>query len=171
MTVNTFFPTDYQLHLFHEGNYFQSHQLFGAHIFNNSDQVYTRFCVWAPNAKQIRLAGDFNNWNGEGYELQKVNDEGVWILIINRDLTGKLYKYEIFTHSGERLLKSDPFAFYSEIRPNTASIVYSLKKSDWQDNQWMNRRGKKTLLSEPVVIYEVHLGSWKKKEDGEYLYL
>jgi 1,4-alpha-glucan branching enzyme len=169
MTVNTFFPTDYQLHLFHEGNYFQSHQLFGAHIFNNSDQVYTRFCVWAPNAKQVRLAGDFNNWNGEGYELQKVNDEGVWILIINRDLTGKLYKYEIFTQSGERLLKSDPFAFYSEIRPNTASIVYSLKKSDWQDNQWMNRRGKKTLLSEPVVIYEVHLGSWKKKEDGKYL--
>ncbi|MEH7374640.1 1,4-alpha-glucan branching protein GlgB [Neobacillus drentensis] len=169
MTVNTFFPTDYQLHLFHEGNFFQSHQLFGAHIFKNSDKVYTRFCVWAPNAMQVRLAGDFNNWNGEGYELQKVNDEGVWILIVNRDLTGKLYKYEITTHSGERLLKSDPFAFYSEIRPNTASIVYSLDHYEWQDNHWMNRRGKKNLLSEPVVIYEVHLGSWKKKEDGEYL--
>ncbi|MEH7074651.1 1,4-alpha-glucan branching protein GlgB [Neobacillus drentensis] len=169
MTVNTFFPTDYQLHLFHEGNFFQSHQLFGAHIFKNSDKVYTRFCVWAPNALQVRLAGDFNNWNGEGYELQKVNDEGVWILIVNSDLTGKLYKYEIFSQTGERLLKSDPFAFYSEIRPNTASIVYSLKNYQWQDHQWMTRRGKKTLLSEPAIIYEVHLGSWKKKENNDYL--
>ncbi|WHY66083.1 1,4-alpha-glucan branching protein GlgB [Neobacillus sp. SuZ13] len=169
MTVNTFFPTDYQLHLFHEGNFFQSHQLFGAHIFKNSDKIYTRFCVWAPNASEVRLTGDFNNWNGEGYELQRVNDEGVWILIVNRDLTGKLYKYEIFSQTGERLLKSDPFAFYSELRPNTASIVYSLENYKWQDNQWMTRRGKKPLLSEPAVIYEVHLGSWKKKEDGEYL--
>jgi 1,4-alpha-glucan branching enzyme len=169
MTVNTFFPTDYQLHLFHEGNFFQSHQLFGAHIFKNSDKVYTRFCVWAPNAVQVRLAGDFNNWNGEGYELQKVNDEGVWILIVNKDLTGKLYKYEIFSQTGERLLKSDPFAFYSEIRPNTASIVYSLKNYEWQDNHWMTRRGKKNLLSEPAIIYEVHIGSWKKKENGDYL--
>ncbi|MEH7085886.1 1,4-alpha-glucan branching protein GlgB [Neobacillus drentensis] len=169
MTVNTFFPTDYQLHLFHEGNFFQSHQLFGAHIFKNSDKIYTRFCVWAPNASEVRLTGDFNNWNGEGYELQRVNDEGVWILIVNRDLTGKLYKYEIFSQTGEKLLKSDPFAFYSEIRPNTASIVYSLENYKWQDNQWMTRRGKKPLLSEPAVIYEVHLGSWKKKEDGEYL--
>ncbi|MBV7507266.1 1,4-alpha-glucan branching protein GlgB [Bacillus sp. sid0103] len=169
MTVNTFFPTDYQLHLFHEGNFYQSHQLFGAHILKNSDKVYTRFCVWAPNALQVRLAGDFNNWNGEGYELQKVNDEGVWILITDKDLTGKLYKYEIFSQSGERLLKSDPFAFYSEIRPNTASVVYSLKNYEWQDNQWMNRRGKKSLLSEPAIIYEIHLGSWKKKENGDYL--
>lgn len=75
MTVNTLFPTDYQLHLFHEGSYFQSHQLFGAHIFKNSDKVFTRFCVWAPNASMVRLTGDFNNWNGEGYELQRVNDE------------------------------------------------------------------------------------------------
>ncbi|PFP23248.1 1,4-alpha-glucan branching enzyme [Bacillus sp. AFS073361] len=169
MTVNTFFPTDYQLHLFHEGNYFQSHQLFGAHIFKNSDKIYTRFCVWAPNASAVRLTGDFNNWNGKGYELQRVNDEGVWILIVNRDLTGKIYKYEIFSQTGEKLLKSDPFAFYSELRPNTASIVYSLENYKWHDNQWMTRRGKKPLLSEPAVIYEVHLGSWKKKENGEYL--
>ncbi|WP_026563213.1 1,4-alpha-glucan branching protein GlgB [Bacillus sp. UNC41MFS5] len=169
MTVNTFFPTDYQLHLFHEGNFFQSHQLFGAHIFKNSDKIYTRFCVWAPNATEVRLTGDFNNWDGKGYELQRVNDEGVWILILNRDLTGNIYKYEIFSKTGEKLLKSDPFAFYSELRPNTASIVYSLENYKWQDNQWMTRRGKKTLLSEPAVIYEVHLGSWKKKENGEYL--
>ena len=169
MTVNTLFPTDYQLHLFHEGNFFQSHQLFGAHIFKNSDQVYTRFCVWAPNAHQVRLAGDFNNWNGEGYELQRVNNEGVWILILKQDMTGSLYKYEIFSQTGERLLKADPFAFYSEIRPMTASIVYSLNNYKWQDNHWMNRRGKKNFLSEPAIIYEVHMGSWKKKANNEYL--
>ncbi|WP_413308009.1 1,4-alpha-glucan branching protein GlgB [Bacillus sp. 1P10SD] len=169
MTVNTLFPTDYQLHLFHEGNFFQSHQLFGAHIFKNSDQVYTRFCVWAPNARQVRLAGDFNNWNGEGYELQRVNNEGVWILILKQDMTGSLYKYEIFSQTGERLLKADPFAFYSEIRPMTASIVYSLNNYKWQDNHWMNRRGKKNFLSEPAIIYEVHLGSWRKTTNNEYL--
>jgi 1,4-alpha-glucan branching enzyme len=169
MTVNTLFPTDYQLHLFHEGNFFQSHQLFGAHIFKDSDKVYTRFCVWAPNASQVRLTGDFNNWNGKGYELKKVNDEGVWILVLNQDLEGSLYKYEIFSQTGERLLKADPFAFYSELRPNTASVVYSLNGYEWEDGQWMKRREKRNLLSEPAIIYEIHLGSWRKKPDGSFL--
>ncbi|WHY85104.1 1,4-alpha-glucan branching protein GlgB [Neobacillus novalis] len=169
MTVNTLFPTDYQLHLFHEGNFFQSHQLFGAHIFKDSDKVYTRFCVWAPNASQVRLTGDFNNWNGKGYELKKVNDEGVWILVLNQELVGSLYKYEIFSQAGDRLLKADPFAFYSELRPNTASVVYSLNGYEWEDDHWMKRREKRNLLSEPAVIYEIHLGSWRKKPDGSFL--
>ncbi|ETI65846.1 glycogen branching enzyme [Neobacillus vireti LMG 21834] len=167
--MNTIFPTDYQLHLFHEGNFFQSHQLFGAHIFKDSDKVYTRFCVWAPNASQVRLTGDFNNWNGDGYELRKVNDEGVWILILNQELEGRLYKYEIISQTGERFLKADPFAFYSELRPNTASVVYSLSSYEWEDDHWMKRREKQNLLSEPVVIYEIHLGSWRKKPDGSFL--
>ncbi|MCL6571818.1 MAG: 1,4-alpha-glucan branching protein GlgB [Bacillus sp. (in: Bacteria)] len=169
MTVNAFIPTSYQLHLFHEGNFFQSHQLFGAHIFKISDKVYTRFCVWAPNARHVRLTGDFNSWNGEGYDLEKVNEEGVWFIVVNQDMVGSLYKYEIFSQSGERLLKADPFAFYSELRPNTASIVYSLNDYQWQDEQWINRCEQKNLVSEPVVIYEVHLGSWKKKQNGDYL--
>ncbi|MED3561778.1 1,4-alpha-glucan branching protein GlgB [Bacillus xiapuensis] len=169
MAVNTFFPTDYQLHLFHEGSLFQSHQLFGAHIYRHSDKVYTRFCVWAPRALKVRLVGDFNNWNGSGYELQKVNDEGVWILIIDQDFEGCLYKYEIFTEKGEVLKKADPYAFYSELRPNTASIVYSLEGYKWQDEQWMIQRRKRNFLSEPSVIYEVHLGSWMKKQAEEFL--
>ncbi len=169
MAVDTFFPTDYQLHLFHEGNLFQSHQLFGAHIFRNSHQTYTRFCVWAPNARQIRLVGDFNKWNGHGYELQRINEEGVWMIVTNQDLEENIYKYEIITQSGERLLKADPFAFYSEVRPQTASIVYSLKDYDWQDNHWMNRKLNSNFLSEPAILYEVHLGSWRKKQNGDYL--
>lgn len=169
MTVNTFFPTDYQLHLFHEGNFFQSHQLFGAHVFKNSKQEYTRFCLWAPNASQVSIVGNFNNWNGERYDLQKVNDEGVWVIIVNQNLEGCFYKYEIISQTGERLLKADPFGFYSELRPNTASIVCSLADYVWQDEHWMNRKGKKNHLSEPFIIYEVHLGSWRKKIDGDFL--
>lgn len=169
MTVNTFFPTDYQLHLFHEGNLFQSHQLFGAHILKDSDKVYTRFCVWAPNARQVRLVGDFNHWNGVGYELQRVNDEGVWIIIINQNLEGNLYKYEIFSETGEILLKADPYAFFSELRPNTASVVLQLDSYQWQDSHWMQRREKTNFFSDPAVIYEVHAGSWKKKSNGDFL--
>ncbi|NWQ43118.1 1,4-alpha-glucan branching protein GlgB [Bacillus sp. EB106-08-02-XG196] len=169
MAVNTLYPTEYQLHLFHEGNLFQSHQLFGAHVFKESDKVYTRFCVWAPNAKEVRLVGNFNSWNGEGYDLHRVNNEGVWIIVIDQDLSGCLYKYEITTTQNEKILKADPYAFYSELRPNTASIVYSLKNYDWQDNHWMYRKQKKNILSEPQVIYEVHFGSWKKHENGDFL--
>ena len=169
MAVNTLYPTDYQLHLFHEGNLFQSHQLFGAHVFKESEKVYTRFCVWAPNAKEVRLVGNFNSWNGEGYDLHRVNNEGVWIIVMNQDLNGCLYKYEIITAQNERILKADPYAFYSELRPNTASVVYSLKDYDWQDNHWMQRKEKRNFLSEPQVIYEVHFGSWKKHENGDFL--
>lgn len=169
MAVNTLYPTDYQLHLFHEGNLYQSHQLFGAHVIKETEKVYTRFCVWAPNAKNVRLVGSFNSWNGEGYDLHKVNNEGVWIIVINQDLNGALYKYEIITQQNESILKADPYAFYSELRPNTASIVYSLKNYDWQDNYWMHRKGKRNFLSEAQVIYEVHFGSWKKHENGNFL--
>jgi 1,4-alpha-glucan branching enzyme len=169
MAVNTLFPTDYQLHLFHEGSYYNSHQLFGAHIFKDSDQVYTRFCVWAPNAGKVRLVGDFNNWNGEGYELQRLNDEGIWILVQKQNLEGYAYKYEIFTGANERVLKSDPYAFYSELRPNTASIVHQLGDYQWNDANWIERRAQKNNFSEPAVIYEVHLGSWKTNEEGSFL--
>ncbi|MCM3571431.1 1,4-alpha-glucan branching protein GlgB [Neobacillus mesonae] len=168
MTVNTLFPTDYQLHLFHEGNLFQSHHLFGAHVIKNSGNSFTRFCVWAPNAKQVRLVGDFNKWNGREFELQRMNEEGIWILVVNQDLEGEIYKYEIITHAGEKLLKADPFAFYAELRPHTASIVYPLKNYEWRDHQWMNHKNHH-ILSDPLVIYEVHIGSWRKKEDGSYL--
>ncbi|MEH7106286.1 1,4-alpha-glucan branching protein GlgB [Bacillus sp. JJ1764] len=171
MTVNTLFPTDFQLHLFHEGSLFQSHQLFGAHIFKNSNEyeAYTRFCVWAPNADQVRLVGDFNSWNGKGYELKKVNDEGVWIIVVDRDMEGCVYKYEIITLSGEKLLKADPFAFYSELRPHTASVVYSLEHYEWKDQEWIDRRLYRNVFTDPAVIYEVHAGSWRKKENGDFL--
>jgi len=162
-------PTDYQLHLFHEGSLLQSYELFGAHIINNDSKKYTRFCVWAPAARCVRLVGDFNNWNGDGFEFQKVNEEGVWIFLFDGDLTGAIYKYELTSPSGATMLKADPYAYYSELRPNTASIVYPLTGYKWNDSQWMKKREKKQIRTEAMAIYEVHLGSWKLAEDGSLL--
>ncbi|MDE3840014.1 1,4-alpha-glucan branching enzyme [Bacillus methanolicus] len=169
MKLDTFFPTDYQIHLYHEGTLFESYRLFGAHLVKVNEKIWTRFCVWAPNAEIIRLVGDFNNWNGEGYTFHRVNNDGIWMLLVEENLEGCLYKYEVFTKQGERLLKSDPFAFYSELRPNTASIVYSLEGFTWNDHAWKLKKMKKPVYSEPVMIYEVHAGSWKKKHDGSFL--
>lgn len=162
-------PTEYQLHLFHEGSLFKSYELFGSHVIKNELETYTRFCVWAPAAQSVKLAGDFNGWNGDGYEFKKINGEGVWVLHVKEDMTGSLYKYEIIGPTGEKKLKADPFAFYSEVRPNTASIVYPLEGYQWNDRQWLRKREKKQTLQEPTAIYEVHLGSWKLAQDGSLL--
>lgn len=169
MNRMTFHPTEFQLHLFHEGALYKSHELFGAHIINEGGRTYTRFCVWAPHASEVRLAGDFNGWDGAGFDFEKVNKEGVWIFAVEKDLTGALYKYEIIMPSGEKKLKADPYAFYSELRPNTASVVTSLDGYKWSDRSWIRKREKKETVSEPAAIYEVHLGSWKKAEDGSFL--
>jgi 1,4-alpha-glucan branching enzyme len=168
MVVSSIYPTDFQIHLFHEGNYFESFKLFGAHIVEIDHQTVTRFCVWAPNARIVRLVGDFNNWNGTEYSFHRVNNEGIWMLIVPEDLTGMLYKYEVITSDNSRLLKSDPYAFYSELRPNTASIVYQANSYQWNDSKWQMKKGKTPTHAEPVMIYEVHLGSWKKHADGSF---
>jgi 1,4-alpha-glucan branching enzyme len=162
-------PTEFELHLFHEGNLYQSHNLFGAHVMNRGTETYTRFCVWAPNALEVKLVGDFNHWYGENHKFHKVNKEGVWQLALEGDLTGAIYKYEILTAGGGKKLKADPFAFFSEVRPNTASVVYSLDGYKWGDQKWLQKREGRRTLDEPVFIYELHVGSWKKHDDGSFL--
>lgn len=169
LVVTTLFPSDYQVHLFHEGTLYESYKLLGSHIIEVNNEKWTKFSVWAPNALAVRVVGDFNNWNGKGYSLHKINKQGIWTISLNENLEGSLYKYEIITESEEILLKADPYAFYSELRPNTASVVYSLDGFQWEDSRWMNYKGKRNILADPVSIYEVHLGSWKKKEDGSLL--
>lgn len=169
MTVKTFLPTEFELYLFHEGRLFESYQLFGAHIYEEENRSYTRFSVWAPHARSINLVGDFNNWNGKGYSFHKVNKEGVWVLVLEGNLEGNLYKYEIISQSGEKSLKTDPYGFYSELRPLTASVVYSLEGYKWNDQGWKRKKARKSNETEPMVIYEVHAGSWKKKQDGSFL--
>jgi len=167
--MNTAYPTDFQLHLFHEGTLYESYRLFGSHVIKEDEQVYTRFCVWAPHAKAVRLVGDFNNWNGKNHRLHKVNDGGVWNILIEGDMEGAQYKYEIESESGHKQLKADPFSFFSEVRPGTASIVSPLDGYEWNDSQWMKKRERSCTRNEPMAIYEVHLGSWKRREDGSFL--
>ncbi|RKD21920.1 1,4-alpha-glucan branching enzyme [Caminicella sporogenes DSM 14501] len=154
-------PSSFDIYLFHQGNSFRSYKFLGAHITEYRGIRGVSFTVWAPNAKEVRVVGDFNNWNGIGYSMNKVEENGIWNIFISGIGEGHLYKYEIHTNDGRVILKSDPYAFYSEKRPNTASIVTSLKNYVWNDEMWM--KNKEELYDKPVNIYEMHLGSWKTK--------
>jgi 1,4-alpha-glucan branching enzyme len=161
-------PTDLEIYLFHEGSLYKSYELFGAHVIKKNGMVGTRFCVWAPHAREVRLVGSFNEWNGTNFNLMKVSNQGVWMIFIPENLEGHLYKYEITTNDGNVLLKSDPYAFYSELRPHTASIVYNIKGYQWNDQTWRRKKQRKRIYDQPLFIYELHFGSWKKKEDGSF---
>ena len=121
----------------------------------------TRFAVWAPNAQAVRLVGDFNYWNGDQTDMQLVPGSGVWAMFVEGVGTGALYKYEVLGADGVWRLKADPFAQFCEAAPHTASIVYQSQFA-WNDEQWIYYRGLKKQYEEPVSIYEVHLGSWRR---------
>jgi len=150
-------------YLFHRGEYRQAYEYLGAHPTRSS----TIFRIWAPSAKSVAVVGDFNDWiaREEDY-CRKLNNVGLWEVEIKKVKKGFLYKYQIETSWGEKILKSDPYAFYSELRPQTASIVNGKPKFRWGDKKWLNNR--EIGYAKPINIYEVHLGSWKKKEDGTY---
>ena len=150
-------------YLFHRGEYRQAYECLGAHPTRSS----TIFRIWAPSAKSVAVVGDFNDWiaREEDY-CRKLNNVGLWEVEIKKVKKGFLYKYQIETSWGEKILKSDPYAFYSELRPHTASIVNGKPKFRWGDKKWLNNR--EIGYAKPINIYEVHLGSWKKKEDGTY---
>ena len=150
-------------YLFHRGEYRQAYEYLGAHPTRSS----TIFRIWAPSAKSVAVVGDFNDWiaREEDY-CRKLNNVGLWEVEIKKVKKSFLYKYQIETSWGEKILKSDPYAFYSELRPHTASIVNGKPKFRWGDKKWLNNR--EIGYAKPINIYEVHLGSWKKKEDGTY---
>lgn len=170
--MNLATPTDFEIHLFHEGNLFKAHDLFGAHSSVRNGVCGTVFTVWAPHALEVRVTGDFNNWDGSDHHLERVNNEGIWSAFIQDLKEGDLYKYEIITRKNEKILKSDPFAFFSEVKPNTASIVYDLAGYEWNDQKWQKKKRQKEIYERPMFIYELNICSWKKKEDGSvYTYL
>ncbi len=108
-----------------------------------------RFTVWAPHAREVRVVGDFNGWNGTDYLMDKLNETGIWSLFVPDLTQGERYKYEILTPHGTLMLKSDPYAFYSEVKPLTASRVYDLEGYEWSDRAWQN--GKKRKKSRPTT--------------------
>jgi 1,4-alpha-glucan branching enzyme len=153
------------LHLFGEGQHWRLYDHFGAHLrqIGNDRGVY--FAVWAPNAQRVSVVGDFNNWDGRVNPMRKLLGSGVWELFIPGIAVGTHYKFEIRTHTGGVLLKSDPFAFFSQHGKATASLVYDLERYQWADGAWMESRRSKDWVRQPVSIYEVHLGSWRRRAD------
>lgn len=161
--------SDVDVYLFHEGTLQRAYNMLGAHLLTIQQVTGVRFAVWAPNALSVSVVGDFNSWDGSLHQMERIKQSGIWVLFIPGLEEGDLYKYKITTPEHKTLLKADPYAFFSEKRPNTASVVQGLAKYDWQDKKWMKSRAKKDLYHSPMLIYEVHLGSWRKKENGDYL--
>jgi 1,4-alpha-glucan branching enzyme len=163
--------SDTDLYLFNEGNHHKLYDKLGAHPLNSRKTSGTYFAVWAPNARDVSVIGDFNNWDRTGHRLQPRGVSGIWEGLISGVGPGTVYKYSIVSqHHGYTVEKADPFAFFSETPPKTASIVRDLDYT-WGDRDWMRERREKNKLDAPVSIYEVHLGSWRRvpEEGNRYL--
>ncbi len=157
---------DLDLHLFNEGTHYEIHKRLGAHIVEVDGVTGVRFSVWAPNAMRVSVVGAFNEWDGRRNPMRSLGKAGVWELFIPGLTTGEVYKYEIKAQNGDVFDKADPFAYASELRPRTASEVWDHSSYSWDDAEWMEERRHGELLDRPFAIYEVHLGSWSRKNDG-----
>jgi len=158
--------TPEQVYLFHEGTWFHSYRCMGAHPAREDGEEGVRFTVWAPHAQQVGLAGDWNGWNGSKDTLYRIPDSGIWSRFFPGMQAGTFYKYQLMGPHGETFLKADPYAFQAEVRPATASVVTDLSGYQWNDGAW-RRRGK-SPFNKPLNIYEMHLGTWRQKDDGSF---
>lgn len=158
--------SDFDVSLFKSGKHFRLYEKLGSHSVEVDGIWGYVFAVWAPNAKAVSVIGNFNGWNHATHALMpRWDGSGIWEGFIPGVKKGELYKYAIHARDGRRLEKTDPFARYCEIPPNTASITWD-EYYDWQDGEWMGNRKNTNGLDKPFSVYEVHLGSWKKKEGG-----
>lgn len=158
--------TEFDLHLFGEGNHHRIYEKLGAHPTTMDGVQGVNFAVWAPNARNVSVLGDFNNWDGRENQMRKLNNS-VWELFIPGAGVGTSYKYEIKNWEGHIYEKSDPYGFQQEPRPKTASIVADLNQYEWNDAQWLDKRRHSDPLSQPISVYEVHLGSWLHASSNE----
>ncbi|MBW4467938.1 MAG: 1,4-alpha-glucan branching protein GlgB [Pegethrix bostrychoides GSE-TBD4-15B] len=158
--------TDYDIHLFGEGNHHRIYEKLGAHLtqVNGVEGVY--FAVWAPNARNVSVLGDFNQWDGREHQM-RIRDGGIWELFIPSVKPGSSYKYEVKNQAGHIYEKTDPHGFQQEVRPKTASIVCDLATYSWNDSAWLEKRRNTDPLLEPISVYEVHLGSWMHGDYNE----
>ena len=154
--------TDNDLYLFNEGSHFQLYDKLGAHVVNHEGVSGTQFAVWAPNAAQVFVMGDFNGWNKHSDPLYPNGQSGIWEGFFPGIGNGTLYKYHIVSRFNDyRVDKADPFSIFNEIPPKTASIVWDLDYQ-WSDQEWMTSRRQRNTLDKPMAIYEMHIGSWRR---------
>ncbi len=155
--------TDFDLHLMGEGTHYLKYEKMGAHPATILGVEGVRFGVWAPNAMRVSVVGDFNGWDGRTHPMRNRGPSGVWELFIPGLTEGAIYKYEIRPFVSDLpVLKADPYAFYSEMRPKSGSVVARLDHHCWNDTEWMNNRAGQDWLAAPISVYEVHLGSWRR---------
>ncbi|MHB8652450.1 MAG: 1,4-alpha-glucan branching protein GlgB [Terriglobia bacterium] len=155
--------SDFDLHLMGEGTHYKKYEKLGAHMAELEGVPGVAFGVWAPNARRVSVVGDFNRWDGRRHPMRIRGGTGIWELFIPGLKEGEVYKYEIRSNqSGSIGLKADPYAFYSELRPKTASVVHNVNGYVWHDEEWMANRSRRQDLDAPISIYEVHLGSWRR---------
>jgi len=156
--------SDFDLYLIGEGTHLRSYEKLGANLVNRDGVEGVQFAVWAPNARSVCVVGNFNHWKIGAHPMIVRGTSGIWELFLPRVGEGEVYKFGIKSSSlGEIFLKTDPYAFQTELRPHTGAVVCKLDSYKWGDDEWMVRRGKETLFDKPISIYEVHLGSWKRK--------
>ena len=159
--------SDKDLDKFEAGIHYTLYEKMGAHPMTIKGVEGTYFSVWAPNACRVSVVGDFNLWDGRRHPMRRIEKAGIFELFIPGIRPGACYKYEIKTKSGLPMLKADPYANAAELRPNTASIVTDLSGFEWTDGAWLEKRKKTDYKKEPLLVYEVHLGSWRKPEAEE----
>ncbi len=165
-----FEPTvgEMDLYLFREGTHRRLWTMLGAHLRTVDGDEGTAFVVWAPNAERVSVVGDWCNWDGRQFPMRRLGDSGLWELFIPGVGANALYKYELRTREGELRLKTDPLALKMQQAPDTASIVVAEDRYRWRDEPWMTARAQTSLVNKPVLIYEVHLGSWARvPEEGD----
>ena len=158
--------TEVDAYLFGQGTHYEIYNKMGAHVGVKDGKEGVYFAVWAPAAREVYVIGEFNNWNAYGYDMKKISDGGIYDLFIPGVKAGDMYKYLIISQSGEALYKADPYANQAQLRPETASIVADLSGYEWKDSEWVEKKKTENHLKAPLSIYECHLGSWKKKDDG-----
>lgn len=158
---------EYQLpvYLFHDGTNYKAYEFFGNH---RIDESKVAFRVWAPNAQGVSVVGDFNSWDENANKCVAISP-GIWEAIVDNVKVYDCYKYAIKTCTGTTLLKADPYAVHQETRPGTGSKVYELADYKWKDSKWQLDKSRQNILEKPVNIYEVHMGSWKMHDDGNFL--
>lgn len=154
------------LYLFEKGENARAYEYLGAHFCEDGSVV---FRVWAPNAVSVSVVGEFNGWQGGISPMHRVDNSGVWETVIDGLKVFDTYKYAIRTKDGREIFKCDPFAFHAETRPANASKLYDIEGYQWHDSKWLENRRKTSVYNSPVNIYEVHAGSWKQYDDGNFL--
>ena len=160
------FISDFDQYLFGQGNHYDIFRKLGAHLTEYEGQKGVHFAVWAPHAVAVHVIGEFNGWNETSHPMSRLDPLGIWEVFVPGVQLGCLYKYLIEAQDHSLLYKADPYATEAEMRPGTASKVSDISDFHWSDKDWMEKRKKKDPKEEPMAIYEVHPGSWKKHPHG-----